>query len=239
MCWASRSRSRPRLPWPSLLAKSRRGGQARWASARLKFSAFAIAAQLVWSTGLRAQVPVDPVVQLQPAFTTWDFASVPEGTQSATAFTLRFQTRFPTSNRWLQFVAGASFAPYGSTGITRRDTDAPTIFAGNIFTLVDARRGSGWVTVEVPLLVTHAPGASATSNPRDYGRDLVVQPTAYVHVGRRLFGDFGGQWARFDLFAAMEQNLTPNKDTVSGRRDRFNPASIIGASFTLGGPIPR
>lgn len=223
------------MPWPSLRDRP----LARAARARLGVIVLAVAAHGMLPRMGQAQVPVDPVFQLQPAFTTWDFASVPAGTQSATAFTLRFLTRFPTTNRWLQPVIGAWFTPYGATGISRRDTDAPTIFAGNVFTIVDARRGSGWLTLEVPLLVTHAPGASATSNPRDYGRDLVVQPTVYVHAGRRLFGEFGTQWSRFDLFGAVEQNLTPNKDAVSGVRDRFNPAFTIGASFTLGGPVPR
>jgi hypothetical protein len=184
------------------------------------------------------QVPVEPLFQLQPGLTTANFISTSEET-STTAFIVRFQTRFPMQSPWFQPVIGATFTPYGSTGFGPRDTDAPTIFAGNIFTLLDARRGRGWFAVEVPILITHAPGAATTGSARDYGRDLVVQPTLYVHVGRKLFAEFGAAWSRLDVLVAMEQNLTPNRNTGTDTRDHFSPVAMIGASLTLGGPTPR
>jgi hypothetical protein len=186
----------------------------------------------------QAQVPVDPVFQLQPGLTTGNFVSAAEDA-STTAFSVRFQTRFPTPSAWFQPVIGATFTPYGSTGFGVSNTDAPTLFVGNIFTLLDARRGSGWVTLEMPLIIAHAPGAASSRNPREYGRDLVAQPTVYVHLGRRLFDDFGAAWSRFDLFVLLEQNLTPNRHPDTRARDHFNPVSVVGASLTLGGPTPR
>jgi len=167
---------------------------------------------------------------------TADFYSASEGTASSTAFLLRFMTRFPTGNMWLHPVIGASFTPYGTTGTGVRNTDAPTLFAGNVFLLIQAQRGSGWVSVELPVLVVHSPGAGSTGSMRDFGRDLILQPTAYVHLGSRLFRDFGARWSRLDLFGFLEQNLTPNRNSATGRRDRLNPVAAFGVSVNLGAP---
>jgi hypothetical protein len=190
------------------------------------------------SSAATAQVPVDPVFQLQPGLSTSNFVSTPEEA-STTGFILRFQTRFPMRRLWLQPVIGASFTPYGTTGFGVPNTDAPTIFAGNIFTVIDARRGSGWLTAEVPLVIAHAPGAATSGNVREYGRDVLLQPTVYVHIGRRLFGEFGAAWSRLDIIVLLEQSLTPNRHPDTDARDFFNPVSVIGASLTLGGPTPR
>jgi hypothetical protein len=179
-----------------------------------------------------------PEFRLQAGLATTDFVSAPAGATSTTAFLVRFATRFPTGRRWLTPLIGASFTPYGSTGTSSRNTDAPTLFAGNIITLLDATRTSGWLSLELPVLITHSPGAGPTGNVRDYGRDLVAQPTAFVHLGARLLRDLGLVWSRFDLFASVEQNLTPNRDQTSGRRDRLNPVAAFGASITLSGGTP-
>lgn len=190
------------------------------------------------SSAVTAQVPVDPVFQLQPGLSITSFVSTPEEA-STTGFIVRFQTRFPMRRAWLQPVIGATLTPYGTTGFGVRNTDAPTIFAGNIFTVIDARRGSGWLTAEVPLVIAHAPGAANSGSVREYGRDVLLQPTLYVHIGRRIFGEFGAAWSRLDFFAILEQNLTPNRHPDTGARDFFNPVAVIGASLTLGGPVPR
>lgn len=175
-----------------------------------------------------------PAFELQPGLAVNDFVSVPEGTLTNTAFSLRFSTRFRTPIRWLTPVAGAVFLPYGSTENTVRNTDAPTLFVGNIFVVREGRE-AGWVTAEVPLLIAHAPGAGSTGNVRDYGRDLVVIPTVYLHIGRRALRELGDFWSRMDIFANLEQTLTPNPDPASGRRDYFNPIATIGLSILLGG----
>ncbi len=174
-----------------------------------------------------------PVFQLQPGTSIADFLSVEEGVESTTGFSLRFVTRFPTSWSWLTPVIGAVLLPYGSTGTGNRNTDAPTLFVGNVFS-IGSPSPSGWFSVELPVLLTHSPGAGPTGNPRDFGRDLVVMPSLYVHLGARALGDLGSFWSRLDVFGQVEQNLTPNRDPSSGRRDRLNPIATVGASFTVG-----
>jgi hypothetical protein len=184
----------------------------------------------------RALAQNGPIFELQPGITVMDFISVPEGTISNSAFSLRVSTRFPTSLKWLTPVAGAVFFPYGTTENTIRNTDAPTIFMGNVFPLVSANRTSGWLSAELPLLISHAPGAGSTGNIRDYGRDLVVVPTAYLHLGSRMLREFGSVWSRLNVFVQVEQVLTPNKDPASGRRDFFNPVATFGMALHVGEP---
>jgi hypothetical protein len=177
-----------------------------------------------------------PVFEVQPGIAVADFVSVPEGTATNTAFSLRFSTRFPTSRRWLTPVVGAVLLPYGSTENTTRNTDAPTIFAGNIFSVLSETRTGGWLSMEVPLVIAHSPGAGPSGNIRDYGRDLVMIPTVYLHLGTRALSELGTIWSRVNVFAQLEQNLTPNRDPSSGRRDRLNPVVTIGLSLTSGAP---
>ena len=187
--------------------------------------------------GSRAvQAQRGPVFELQPGLAVSDFISVPEGTLTNTAFSLRFATRFPTTLKWLTPVVGAVFLPYGSTENTVRNTDAPTLFAGNIFPVLPESRTGGWLSIEVPLLIAHSPGTGPTGNVRDYGRDLVIVPTVYLHVGARALPEFGTVWSRMSIFGQLEQNLTPNKAPDTNRRDFFNPVATVGLSLTLGAP---
>jgi hypothetical protein len=176
-----------------------------------------------------------PVFQLQPGLQVSDFVSVPDETVTNSAFSVRFTTRFPTASRWLMPVVGVVLLPYGSTQNTIRNTDAPTIFAGNIFALLPRSSSAGWLSIELPLLIAHSPGAGPTGNVRDYGRDLVVVPTLYLHLGGRMLNEFGAVWSRLNIFVQMEQNLTPNRDPASGDRDFFNPVATFGVSLRIGG----
>jgi len=175
-----------------------------------------------------------PVFELQPGIAVTDFISVAEGMASNSAFSLRFATRFPTTRRWLTPVIGAVLLPYGSTQNTTRNTDAPTLFAGNIFPVLQATRTSGWLSIELPLVVAHAPGAATNGNSLDYGRDLVAIPTVYLHLGTRALREMGAIWSRLDLFGQLEQNLTPNRNLATGVRDWFNPVMTIGLSLKAG-----
>ena len=177
-----------------------------------------------------------PAFELQPGLTVFEFVSVPEGTLTNSAFSLRFATRFPTGLKWLTPVVGAVLFPYGTTENTIRNSDAPTLFAGNIFPLLSEAETGGWLTMELPLLLAHTPGAGSTGNPRDYGRDLVVAPTVYFHLGARALREFGSIWSRLNVFGQLEQTLTPNKDPATGDRDFFNPIATIGLSLTIGAP---
>ena len=201
--------------------------------ARLRGSALLVALTL----GARpVQAQRGPVFELQPGLAVSDFVSVPEGTHTNTAFSLRFATRFPTALKWLTPVAGAVLLPYGSTENTVRNTDAPTVFVGNIFPVISESRTSGLLSIEVPLLIAHSPGTGPSGNVRDYGRDLVIVPTVYLHVGARALREFGAVWSRLKVFGQLEQNLTPNKAPDTNRRDFFNPIATIGLSLTIGAP---
>ena len=182
----------------------------------------------------RADAQSGPTFDFQPGITITDFVSVPEGTVSNTAFSLRFTTRFPTSLKWLTPVAGAVFFPYGTTENTIRNTDAPTIFVGNVFPLVSAG-DSGWLSIELPVVIAHSPGTGSSGNIRDYGRDLVLLPTAYLHLGQKALREFGSVWSRLNVFAQIEHIMTPNKDIATGKRDYFNPNATFGMSLTIGG----
>lgn len=197
--------------------------------------AAALALSLVPAMTLAAQAA--PAFELQPGIAVADFVSVSDGTASTTAFSLRFTTRFPV-NRWLNPVIGAVFLPYGSTGTTNRNTDAPTLFVGNVFRLVTPSRTAGWLSLDLPVLVNHSPGAGPSGNLRDYGRDLAVAPTLFAHLGRRGLGELGTVWSRLDLMVQVEQNLTPNRDRLTGNRDRFNPVVTFGLSVALGSLPP-
>jgi hypothetical protein len=184
------------------------------------------------SISIQAQTPA---FELQPGITVSDFVSIPEETPSNSAFSLRFSTRFRTSLKWLTPVIGAVLFPYGTTENSIRNTDAPTIFIGNIFPLLSPTRTSGWLSIEVPVLVTHSPGAGSTGNVRDYGRDLVILPTGYLHIGARMLSEFGSVWSRLSLFVQLEQVLTPARDPATGDRDFFNPSATFGLSLIVGG----
>lgn len=177
-----------------------------------------------------------PLFELQPGLAVSDFVSVPEGTATNTAFSLRFATRFPTGVSWLTPVVGAVFLPYGSTENTIRNTDAPTIYAGNIFPLLSAARTAGWMSIELPMVIAHSPGTGPSGNVRDYGRDLVIIPTVLLHLGARALREFGDVWSRLTVFGQLEQNLTPNRDfSTGGGRDFFNPIATVGMSLKIGG----
>jgi hypothetical protein len=203
--------------------------------ARARCAAVAVAALAILVAPCVAIAQQGPVFQLQPGLQVSDFVSVPDETLTNSAFSVRFTTRFPTNLSWLMPVAGAVLLPYGSTQNTIRNTDAPTIFAGNIFTLVTSARTGGWFSIELPLLLAHSPGAGPTGNLRDYGRDLVVVPTVYLHLGARGLSELGSIWSRLNLFAQLEQNLTPNRDPATGDRDFFNPVATFGVSLRIGG----
>lgn len=199
-------------------------------------TAFLLALAVVTLSPSHAVAQRGPQFEIQPGIAVFDFFSVPEGTTTNSAFSFRFTTRFPTGISWLTPVVGAVFLPYGSTQNTTRNTDAPTIFAGNIFRLISRSRTSGWFSAEIPLVIAHSPGTGPSGNLSDYGRDLVVLPTVYLHLGDRALRELGTIWSKLNVFLQLEQNLTPNPDPASGKRDFLNPVATIGLSVTLGAP---
>lgn len=174
--------------------------------------------------------------QFQPGMQSRDVLSAPSGATSATGFNIRIDTRFPTRIRWLTPVVGASVEPYGSSDASDRNANAPRLFIGNVFPLVDSSGTRGWATVELPLLVYHEYGGGGVNNRRLYGRDLYGQVAVYLHLGAKVLRVLGPAWAHLDMYAFLEQNLTPNRNPFSGRLDRFNPVLLYGVSMPIGAP---
>lgn len=182
-----------------------------------------------------AQQPQGPILLLQPGLLSANFVSVPEGVSSTSGFNLRFATRIATSSRWITPILGVSVTPYGTSGISERNTNAPALFAGNVFPVLDATRTAGWLTLEIPVLVYHWYGGGSATNSRIYGRDVFLQLAAYFHLGRKALGDLGSSWTRVDAYVFLEQNLMPNEDGTTGLTDRFNPVAMFGLSISIGG----
>ena len=130
----------------------------------------------------RAQEPGYPVFQLQPGLMIVDFVSSSGGAPSRTGFNLRFATRLPTTLRWFTLVFGASVTPYGMSGIPDRNSSAPLVFIGNVFPAVSSARTGGWATLEVPLLLYQAYGGGGEHSTSNFGRDLYLQLSLYLHV---------------------------------------------------------
>lgn len=182
---------------------------------------------------LRAQA-TGPVLLLQPGMASADFLSAPEGDPSTTGFNLRFATMVYTRYRWITPIVGASVTPYGSSGASRRNTNTPILFAGNVFPLLSARRTDGWVSLNIPVLLTYSFGGGGQRNPRIYGRDVVVQGSLDILAGKKIFGEFGGALSRLRVYALIEQNLTPNRRAFDDTLDRFNPVAYYGITLPIG-----
>lgn len=173
------------------------------------------------------------VVLLQPGMMTGDFVSAPAGEPTTTGFNLRFAGLVPTNRRWLTLIVGANVTPYGSSGASRRNTNTPNLFIGNVFPVLNARKTAGWISLDAPLLMTYSFGGGGQHNARVYGRDIALEAALTVHAGRQLLAGFGGPLARLRLYGVLDQNLTPNK-TFEGKRDRFNPIAYYGLTIPFG-----
>lgn len=190
----------------------------------------------VMSSALPGQVrDRAPVLLLQPGMLSADFLSAPEGYPSTSGFNLRFATLVPTSSRWWTFIAGASVTPYGTTGNSIRDTNTPMLFAGNVFPVVSAARTSGWLQLDVPLLLTYSYGGGGPRTRELYGKDIVAEAAFQFHVGRKVLRDLGPFFSGLRVYLLFDQNLTPNEDPETGRTDRFNPVALYGITIPVGG----
>lgn len=181
----------------------------------------------------RAQEGSGAIVLLQPGMMTGDFMSAPAGEPTTTGFNLRFAGLVPTRARWLTLIVGASVTPYGSSGPSRRNTNTPTLFIGNVFPVFSASKTAGWLSLDAPVLMTYTFGGGGEHNARVYGRDIALEAAFTVHAGRQLLAGFGGPLARLRLYVVLDQDLTPNK-TFEGKRDRFNPLAFYGLTIPFG-----
>lgn len=191
-------------------------------------------ASVLWSVASHAQeANGSAIVLLQPGMMTGDFVSAPPGEPTTTGFNLRFAGVVPTSRRWLTLIVGANVTPYGSSGASRRNTNTPMLFIGNVFPVLNASRTAGWLSLDVPVLMTYTFGGGGQHNARVYGRDLALEAAVTIHAGRQLLAGFGGPLARMRLYAVVDQNVTPNRN-FEGRRDRFNPVAYYGLTIPFG-----
>lgn len=172
---------------------------------------------------------------LQPGMLSADFLSPPEGYESTTGFNLRFATVVPTRSRWVTLLVGGSVTPYGTSGISFRNNNTPTLFAGNVFPGFTADRTNGWVSLELPLLLTYAFGGGGSRNQDLFGKDIVVEAAFSVHLGRKVLRELGPPLSRLQLYFLIDHVLTPNEDPVTGRVDRFNPVAMYGITIPIGG----
>ncbi len=184
---------------------------------------------------VRAQAPTPPgpVVSLQPGMFTADFLSAPEGEPSTTGFSLRAIATIPSRSRWWTLYLGGSVTPYGTSGASRRNTNTPTLFVGNVFPLVGTAHTGGWLALDAPVVLTYTFGGGGDRNTSLYGKDAAVEVIATVPIGARLLSGFGGSLARLRVYGVLQQGLTPNRD-LEGHRERFNPLAFYGLSLPFG-----
>ncbi len=174
-----------------------------------------------------------PVLLFQPGMMTADFVSVDDGEPATTGFNLRFATVVPTSQRWLTLIVGANVTPYGTSGASRRNTNTPQLFVGNVFPVLTSGHTAGWLSVDVPLLLTYSFGGGGERNLRVYGRDVVVESAVTLHLGQKILRAFGGPLSRVRAYALLDQTLTPNRN-LAQRIDRFNPVAFYGITVPFG-----
>lgn len=185
-----------------------------------------------WAGVMGAQ-ETGPVVLLQPGMASGDFVSAPAGEPATTGFNLRFAGVVPTSKRWLTLIVGGSVTPYGTNGASRRNSNTPVLFIGNVFPVLGASRTAHWLSIDAPILLTYTSGGGGEHNARPYGRDVVIEGALTVHLGRKLLSGFGGPLARLRIYGLLDQVLTPNRDQF-GQVDRFNPVAYYGITLPFG-----
>jgi hypothetical protein len=192
-----------------------------------------VAGVLLTGRTAAAQDRSGPVVSLQPGMFTGDFLSAPASEPSTTGFNLRAIATIPTRSKWLTLYLGASVTPYGTSGASRRNTNAPMLFIGNAFPVLGAAQTAGWLMVDAPLVMTYTFGGGGDRNARVYGKDIAAEIVTTIPVGQKLLSGFGRPLARLRVYGVVHQSLTPNL-AIDGSRDRFNPLAFYGLSVPFG-----
>ena len=172
---------------------------------------------------------------LQPGMLSADFLSPPEGSTSTTGFNLRVAALVPSSSRWFTFIVGGSVTPYGTSGISIHNNNTPIFFAGNVFPGFGEGRTKGWLSLQLPLVLTYSYGGGGPHTRSLYGKDIVAEAAFSVHLGRKVLRDLSSPLSRLQVYFIFDQSLTPNEDPASGRTDRFNPVAQYGITLPLGG----
>lgn len=178
--------------------------------------------------------PAGPTFLVQPGMVTSHFVSAPPGTAASTGFNIRFATLIPTRWRGVTVLAGASLTPHGLGGAGQADANAPVIFVGNLFPLFSRDATGGWVSADLPVLISHSRGGGRERNPRPFGQDLTIEFAFTAHVGTRLLSSFGGVLGQLRAYAILNQNLTPNRE-ANGDTNRVDPTAYYGITVPIGG----
>jgi hypothetical protein len=182
---------------------------------------------------------VSPLVLVEAGLLTADFLSAPPNVTATSGFNFRFVSLIPTPWPRFSVMLGASLTPYGTTGFGGRNTNAPGVFAGVATPLVDERSTGGWFRVDLPLLWYYTYGGGGEHNREVYGRDIYAELAIGIPLGTKLLRDLGPGWSHVEGYVRFDQNLTPNRQQVSRRLDRFNPIAMYGVSLRFGSRPPR
>jgi hypothetical protein len=181
----------------------------------------------------QAQALRAPTFVFEPGAITVNAVSAPLPAGSSTGLNLRVLATFATPIPWLTAEVGASFAPLGlSNG--QRELNEPTFFYGPSIMLLPRDRTHNWLELSLPILGSYRLDESGEAE-RLYVNDLVAQGVAVIPVGQKLMGDMGPFWSRLTLYGIVEQNMTPSRNFVTRKVDRFNPVFQYGVSMSLRG----
>ena len=190
------------------------------------------------TTSAAAQT-VSPLVLVETGLLTADFLSAPSNVTATTGFNFRFVALIPTPLQRITVMLGASLTPYGTTGFGERDTNAPSVFGGVLTPLLDERQTGGWFRVDLPVLWYYSYGGGGEHTRAVYGRDIYAELAIAIPLGTKLLGDLGPGWSHVEGYVRLDQNLTPNRQQVSRRLDRFNPVAMYGVALRFGSRPPR
>lgn len=180
----------------------------------------------------QAQLLGEPTVLLQPGLLTRDAVSAIDDDDAATGFLLRLFVEVPTRWRHLDLLFGTTLAPIGlSNG--RGSENAAAFYYGASVVPVRFTQTDGWFELGIPLLGYFHYDEIGDAR-RLFVNDLVAHGSLTLRLGEKMLGDIGGWWSRVSVYAVLEQNLTPGRDPVTARRDRFAPAFHYGLSIPLG-----
>lgn len=188
----------------------------------------------VLSPGAGGAQERSPVLLLQPGVMSADFISAPDGYPSTSGFNLRFATVVPSGSKWWTLIVGASVTPYGTSGASPRNANAPTLFVGNVFPGLSKEQTGGWVDVQFPVYLTYTYGGGGARNPSLYGRDVLGEMALQLHIGEKILHDLGPGFSRLRGYLMINQVLTPNEDLTTGVTDRFNPMALYGLTIPIG-----
>jgi hypothetical protein len=185
------------------------------------------------AAGAKAQLLRPPEFSFEPGVITVNAVSPPNKLGSSTGLNLRFVATIPTQWSRVSVLIGTAIPPLGlSNG--RDQENSPSFFYGITVPIITAERTNGWLDLNVPVLGLYELDNTGLSK-RFYVNDFGIETTLKVNIGRKLMGDLGGFWSRFTAYLVVQQNLSPGRDVLTGRLDRFDPVLQYGVTIPISG----